>query len=168
VRVGRDRTHSRTVFSHPPRCHRACDFHRTRRPPKRIDGVECSVDLGKDSQAFTFNGITTHPPLKLWPFAMWTAFPPSDYYGHADFRQPHPRFSEAVSNPLLPLSLPSAEGSPMFPSMDSTRSLRWWLSATYPRISRLPSGHRVNQVIYAFLKAATECEAASECKATAG
>jgi len=33
--VGRDRTHSRTVSSHPPRCHRACGFHRTRRPPER-------------------------------------------------------------------------------------------------------------------------------------
>jgi hypothetical protein len=33
--VGRDRTHSRTVFSHPPRCDRACDFHRTRPPPAR-------------------------------------------------------------------------------------------------------------------------------------
>jgi hypothetical protein len=33
--VGRDRTHSQTVFSHPPRCHRACGFHRTRRPPVR-------------------------------------------------------------------------------------------------------------------------------------
>jgi hypothetical protein len=32
--VGRDRTHSRTVSSHPPRCHRACGFHRTRRPPE--------------------------------------------------------------------------------------------------------------------------------------
>ena len=34
--MGRDGTHSRTVSSHPPRCHRACGFHRTRRPPERV------------------------------------------------------------------------------------------------------------------------------------
>ena len=32
ILVGRDRTHSHTVFSHPPRWDRACDFHRTRLP----------------------------------------------------------------------------------------------------------------------------------------
>jgi hypothetical protein len=90
-------------------------------------GPECSVDIGEDSQALAFNRITTHPPLKLWPFAMYAAFPHSDYYGHADFLQPHPRFSGVVSNPLLPLSFTSAEGSPKFLMMDSTRSFRWRL-----------------------------------------
>jgi hypothetical protein len=47
-------------------------------------------------------------------------FPSSDYYGHADSLQTHPRFSVVVSNPLLPLSLPSSARSPMFPSMDSS------------------------------------------------
>jgi hypothetical protein len=56
-------------------------------------GPECSADLGKDSQAFTFSRITTHPPLKLWPFPLWTAFPSSEYYGHADSSQTHWRFS---------------------------------------------------------------------------
>ena len=46
--MGRERTHSRTVFSHPPRCHRACDFHRTRRPPERISSFSCSANIGEE------------------------------------------------------------------------------------------------------------------------
>ena len=53
-------------------------------------------------------------------FALSTAFPSSEYYGHADSLQAHRRFSGAVSNPLLPLSFSSLEGPPMFPLLDST------------------------------------------------
>src|SRR5687767_2432127 len=28
--------------------------------------------------------MTTHLPLTVWPFALYVAFPRSDYYGHAD------------------------------------------------------------------------------------
>ena len=44
-------------------------------------GPECSGGIGQDAHAFSSDGMTTHPPLKLWPFAMCTAFPCSDYYG---------------------------------------------------------------------------------------
>jgi hypothetical protein len=125
--VGRDRTHSQTVFSHPPRCHRACDFHRTRRPPIRTFTLIFLLPPNRDSPVYRGRAVLKAPD-KLWPFAMCAAFPRSNYYGHADFPQPHPRFSEVVSNPLLPLSFASAEGSPMFPLIDSTRSLRWRLS----------------------------------------
>jgi hypothetical protein len=54
-------------------------------------------------------------------FALSVAFPRSDYYGHADSRQTHRRFSGVVASPLLPLSLPSSDGSPIFPLMDSNR-----------------------------------------------
>jgi len=58
---------------------------------------------------------------------MWTAFPSSNYYGHADSLQTHRRFSERVSTPLLPLSLTLSARSPQFSTMDSTRPFRWRL-----------------------------------------
>jgi hypothetical protein len=56
-------------------------------------GPECSGGIGKDSQALSSDGMTTHPPLKLWPCAMGPAFPCSDYDGHADSLLTHRRVS---------------------------------------------------------------------------
>src|SRR6266850_1369178 len=70
-----------------------CGFHRIQPPPERFAGLECSADIGEDSQAFPFSRMTTHPPLKLWPFPMYAAFPRSEYYGQADSLWTHRRFS---------------------------------------------------------------------------
>jgi hypothetical protein len=56
---------------------------------RRNYGSGCSVGIGWDAPAFTSGRITTHHPLKLWPFALYAAFPRSDYYDHADSRHTH-------------------------------------------------------------------------------
>ena len=92
--MGRDRTHSRTVFSHPPVVTVRAAFTAYGGLMRGFAGPECSVGLGKDSQAFTSDRMTTHPPLTVWPFPLWTVFPSSEYYGHADSLPMHRRFSE--------------------------------------------------------------------------
>jgi hypothetical protein len=72
-----------------------------------MSGSAYSTDIGKDAQALAFSRITTHPPLKLWPFPLYTAFPGSEYDGRADSLWTHWRFLTVVSNPLLPLSFAS-------------------------------------------------------------
>jgi hypothetical protein len=97
--VGRDRTHRHTVFSPPPRGHRAGDLHRTRRPPARLVGAEGVVDLGRDSQAFTGNRMTTPPPLKRWPCPLYVACPRAESEGHADCRDGPRRISGRMASP---------------------------------------------------------------------
>ena len=118
---GRGKAHSQWVgtergilrpVSPSPRCHRACDFRRTRRPPERIYGSECSIDIGKDSQALASDGVTTHPPLKLWPFPMYVAFPRSEYYGHADSRYIHPGIWGELPRPYFRSRLHHVAGLP--------------------------------------------------------
>jgi hypothetical protein len=78
---------------------------------------------------------------------MYAAFPPSDYYGHTDCQHGHRRISELFPPPYLSLSLPFHVGSPMFPSTDATRALRWRLSeATYTAYRGSWAEHRVSQV----------------------
>jgi hypothetical protein len=108
-------------FLHPPRCHRACDFHRTRRPPARIFTLVSFCRHRLYSQPYHSPGSYFEAPRTLWPFALYAAFPRADYYGHADSLQTRPGFSEVVSNPLLPLPLSSSEESPMFPLLDSNK-----------------------------------------------
>src|SRR6266850_2143460 len=71
-------------FLHPPRCHRACDFHRTRRPPARIFTLVSFCRHRLYSQPYHSPGSYFEAPRTLWPFALYAAFPRADYYGHAD------------------------------------------------------------------------------------
>src|SRR5215510_3528808 len=126
--VGTGRTAS-SVSPHPPRCHRACGFHRTRRPHERtFQGSGCSADIGEDAHAFTFSRITTHPPLKLWSFPLSAAFPRAEYSDHADSYPAHQRISALFPALLLPLSFTSLARSPTFTMIDSTGSCRRRLS----------------------------------------
>ena len=100
--VGRDRTHSRTVSSHPPRCHRACGFHRTRRPPMRpftlVSFLTTLVGIPLPSHS---SGSYVEAPHTLWPFPLWTAFPSSEYYGHADSSPGHWRIWGGLLRPYF-------------------------------------------------------------------
>jgi hypothetical protein len=78
-------------------------------------------DIGRYSPPSHSPGSYFEAPDRLWPFALYAAFPRSNYYDHADSRQTHRRFSGVIANLLLPLSLPSSDGSPMVPLMDSNR-----------------------------------------------
>src|SRR5215472_19072360 len=88
--VGTGRTAS-SVSPHPPRCHRACGFHRTRRPHERTYWPECSRHIAQDSLVLSLARMTTHLPLTVWPFALYVAFPRSDYYSHAHCGMGHRR-----------------------------------------------------------------------------
>jgi hypothetical protein len=128
VRVGRDRArYPETRFSIPPvgTVHATFTAHGPRLPgPITVFPFRLPTGVHRCTGA----GSYFDAPDKLWPFAMYAAFPRSDYYGHADSLQTYPRFSGVVSNPLLPLSLSSAAGSPTFVIMDSTGPRRWRLS----------------------------------------
>jgi hypothetical protein len=71
-------------FLHPPRCHRACDFHRTRRPPARTLTLVSFCRHLLYAQHDHSPGSYFEAPRTRWPFAMYAAFPRPDYYGHAD------------------------------------------------------------------------------------
>jgi hypothetical protein len=47
------------------------------------------------------DGVTTHLPLTVWPFALYAAFPRADYYGHADSLRTHPRFWDEFPRPYF-------------------------------------------------------------------
>jgi hypothetical protein len=140
--VGRDRTHSRTVSSHPPRCHRACGFHRTRRPHERISSFSCSTDIGKDSQAFTFSGVTTRTPFTVWPFALYVAFPRADYYGHADCGRGHWRIRDHFRAPVSRSPFHSPVALPCSSSWTQTRSRRWQLPTNLYLLLQAPQWAR--------------------------
>jgi hypothetical protein len=142
VSVGRDRTHSRTVSSHPPRCHRACGFHRTRRPHERISSFSCSADIGKDSQALTCSGVTTRPPFTVWPFALYVAFPHSDYYGHADCGRGHRRIRDHFRAPVSRSPFHSPVALPCSSSWTHTRSRRWQLPTNLYLLLQAPQWAR--------------------------
>ena len=66
-------------------CHRACGFHRTRRPPARtFTLVSCLPTSARIPKRYHSAGSYFEVPEKLWPFALCVAFPRSDYYDHAD------------------------------------------------------------------------------------
>ncbi len=56
--------------------------------------------------------VTTCPPLLVWPFAMYAAFPRADYYGHADSLQTHPRFWDGLPRPYFRSRSHRLEGLP--------------------------------------------------------
>jgi len=137
--VGRDRARYRlTRLSIPPvvTVHATFTAH-----GRRLPGISprfLSANLERYSPSSHSAGSYFEVPDKLWPFATWTAFPPSNYDGHADSLQAHPRFSEHVSTPLLPLSFASSAGSPTCSTMDSTKSVRWRLLANLYLLSQAP------------------------------
>ena len=134
------------MSSHPPRCHRACGFHRTRRPHERISSFSCSADIGKDSQAFTFSGVTTRTPFTVWPFALYVAFPRADYYGHADCGRGPRRIGITCVLPSLALLAIPMSLSHVHPSWTQTRSRRWQLPTNLYLLLQAPQWARVDQV----------------------
>jgi hypothetical protein len=62
------------------------------------------------------------PTLPLRPFALYAAFPRSDYYGLFDCLQGLGDFGAGLPC-LLPLSLTSLSGSPVFNLEDSNKML---------------------------------------------
>jgi hypothetical protein len=123
-------------FLHPPRCHRACGFHRTRRPPPRTI-ILVSFRLPTKIPWYTGTGSYFEAPEKLWSFPLYVAFPRSEYYDHADSTQGHRRFSEWLPIRYISLSFAFPQWSPTFPMMDSTEPFRWWLSRQPVRLLRL-------------------------------
>jgi hypothetical protein len=69
---------------------------------------------------FPFGYVASEAPTRLWPFAMYAAFPRSDYYGHADCRHGHWGFSGEFPRPYLSLPLAFHASSPMFTLVDSS------------------------------------------------
>jgi hypothetical protein len=123
--VGRDRTHSRTVSSHPPRCHRACDFHRTRRPHERSYGFWGSPDYEVDSH---FPGALRGIPPGITYFACLSRCGPSPctWLSHAPSTMATLTpgmgiggLQEGFPLPHVSLSLTSHTSSPMFTLIDS-------------------------------------------------
>jgi hypothetical protein len=127
--VGRDRARYRlTRLSIPPvvTVHATFTAHGRRLPgifPRFL-----SADLERYAPPSHSAGSYFEAPDKLWSFPLYVAFPRSEYDGHADSHLTHSRFSEVVSNPLLPLSFASSDGPPTFSTRDSTRPRRWRLS----------------------------------------
>jgi hypothetical protein len=142
VSVGRGRTHSRTVSSHPPRCHRACGFHRTRRPHERMSSFSCSADMGKDAHTFTFSGVTTRTPFTVWPFALYGAFPRSDHYGHADCGMGPRRSRDHLRAPVSRSPFHSHVALPCSSSWTQTRSRRWQFPTNLYPLWQAPQGAR--------------------------
>ncbi len=92
-----------------------------------------SINISPDSWTFVPYGARLVSwllclPLTVWPFAMCTVFPRSDYYGHADSLLRHWRFSELF--PVHDFRSPShhQEGLPCSLSWTQMRSRRWWFS----------------------------------------
>ena len=61
-----------------------------------------STDIGAEFTGLNIRcSSTLTTPHTVWPFALWAAFPPSDYYGHADSLQTHPRISGLFPTPYF-------------------------------------------------------------------
>ena len=70
---------------YPPRWDWACDLHRTQPPPARkFTLVSFPSPSTRVHWPYHWTGSYFEAPYKLWPFALYAAFPRSDYYDHAD------------------------------------------------------------------------------------
>jgi hypothetical protein len=125
--VGRDRTHSRTVFSHPPRCDRTCGFHRIRPPPGGTFRWG-RVHRHSPSSRRIIRLMATATTTTLWPFPLWTAFPSSEYYGHADSLLTHRRIWSGLPHSYFRSPCHRQKGLPCSQWWTQTRSRRWRLS----------------------------------------
>jgi len=118
-------------FLHPPRCHRACDFHRTRRPHERISGVGVPL-ISADFTAFV-------------PYAAPSV---ECYFAHLSRCGPSPRTRLSRAQSTIATLTPfrriggflglfptpycrspdhRLKGLPCSHEWTQTRSRRWWL-----------------------------------------
>jgi hypothetical protein len=79
----------------------------------RVHGVQLTRSL---SSLYRF------PPLSLWAFALYVAFPHADYSAQSDCLQGLGHFGTSLPS-LLPLSFSSLSGSPGFALKDSNKMM---------------------------------------------
>lgn len=104
-----------------------CIILASRREEFHLYRTQVIKDLSGPSPSSLTDHVISRERIAASPCG--TAFPPSDYYGHADSLSMHRGISGDVSSSLIPLSFTSSKGSPKFLVMDSVQPCRWWLSS---------------------------------------
>ena len=111
-------------------------------PRRGLTGVRVPLASARIPKPSRLGGatsvVTTGPPLPVWPFALYAAFPRSDYYGHADSLQAHWRFSGLLPAHYFRSPSHRRKGLPCSQWWTQTGSRRWWLSANLYLLPQAP------------------------------